>query len=707
MAPMMMSGRRRRRSSSLALRASRQLRPRAELVEPLEARLGGRRRPRESAGWLRETSSPNNSSISGKASLDKSIFLLSILSLLQLAGPASCLDGVPIRTFLERRPVQQQPQQQQQQPPHHQGSRIHFNVTSLSQHAGNQSLASLGQQLAVGQLHRTGGAYRWPLISKVSSSSSPIAENEDLQDSSIKTKLGNLSRPVEVAQQPAPMSPSNAIDFDRLMEQILQQIELKQNQREQLQYPMPTNPKVAADANNKTTMRFFRNNKTFASIVYTNSQEATQQLDPNGAGLVSVSQPRRLINCHLVDLEKHSSDVALFESKYDIKTFDIEFKEMMQLIDHCTNIARFKPLRPFQSSLKPNVAQLFAASLPDSTRISALHSGQQVGQQPQQPMPSKQQSSSHPIRPFLVVGRPATQQQQQRPPAPQPIAANSISTFQSVMSGALNQELQKLPPIQEEPGRLELPRAIQRRSFASGQRSLLDPQAAAAHHQIASNLLAKAAETGKKLVLGEVTPSPAAVDARQGGIKEALQEITSYDTTDLLAIWRGILPGTNWCGMGDRATSYNDLGFESDIDICCRAHDFCPIRLSAFSAGYGLFNWSFYTRSHCWCDQNFLDCLQRAQSPLSAVVMRFYFTIMKTTCLHDNETSIATSSLATYQQQLPQSQSRQHVYPSELTQAGSQQQQRLLLDQIRAAMPIPALRQSQVVQSKVEAKMFS
>jgi secretory phospholipase A2 len=336
------------------------------------------------------------------------------------------------------------------------------------------------------------------------SSSSLFADVEDLNDSSIKTRLGRI-KIEHLGESPH--------DFDQLIERITAETPLDElsvarpassgmqttttaaiannnQQPNELKQLQPS--KVSADPNNKTIMRFFRNNRTFASVVYTNPVQNDKRL------------PRRLINCHLVDLERHSSDVALYEAKYDIRTIDVEFRDMMQLIEACTNIART----------------------------------------PKRPGPAQQQKQTHHHQSVGAGGAPAT-------------AANS-----------------------------------------SG-----------------------------------------------GGVREAIQEISSHDSSDLLAIWRGILPGTNWCGMGDRATSYNDLGFESDIDICCRAHDFCPIRLSAFSFGYGVFNWSFYTRSHCWCDKNFLDCLRRAESPLSSVVMKFYFGIMKTTCLNDNETMNALEQL--------------------------------------------------------------
>lgn len=314
---------------------------------------------------------------------------------------------------------------------------------------------------------------------------------------------------------------------------------------------------VAADENNKTVMQFFRNNKTFASIVYTNEEQ------------------RRLLNCHLVDLERHASDVALFEARYDMSTNDIGFKEMMNLIESCTNIARQRRPNnassnsPQQPQIMPPIGIGGGALTPQRTPlvIGRAPPSKFVPTQPGNDQQQQQQSSSARTL-FPLINSPRQQQQQQ------PI--NNMDTTQSPS--------------------------------------------------------AKPSSSVK-------------IKTSTGKIKEALKEITYYDTRDLFAIWRGILPGTNWCGMGDRATSYNDLGIESDLDICCRAHDFCPIRLNAFSRGYGLFNWSFYTRSHCLCDENFLVCLKRAHTPLADVVAKFYFNIMRTTCIHDNETSTDGPSL--------------------------------------------------------------
>ncbi|KAH7638145.1 hypothetical protein HUG17_9250 [Dermatophagoides farinae] len=97
--------------------------------------------------------------------------------------------------------------------------------------------------------------------------------------------------------------------------------------------------------------------------------------------------------------------------------------------------------------------------------------------------------------------------------------------------------------------------------------------------------------------------------------------------------WRGILPGTKWCGVGDVASHYEDLGIKLDIDLCCRAHDHCPIRLKAFRTGYGVFNLSFYSRLHCDCDEDFYNCLKKSPNSYATMLGQFYFNVLRVQCL--------------------------------------------------------------------------
>lgn len=48
-------------------------------------------------------------------------------------------------------------------------------------------------------------------------------------------------------------------------------------------------------------------------------------------------------------------------------------------------------------------------------------------------------------------------------------------------------------------------------------------------------------------------------------------QMSAADNKTSSLIWNGIVPGTLWCGLGDSAKHYDDLGPRQDIDICCRA----------------------------------------------------------------------------------------------------------------------------------------
>ncbi|XP_035524241.1 group 3 secretory phospholipase A2 [Morone saxatilis] len=51
-----------------------------------------------------------------------------------------------------------------------------------------------------------------------------------------------------------------------------------------------------------------------------------------------------------------------------------------------------------------------------------------------------------------------------------------------------------------------------------------------------------------------------------------------------------IVPGTLWCGSGNKAPSYADLGVFADTDSCCREHDQCKHTILSFQSEFGVFN---------------------------------------------------------------------------------------------------------------------
>lgn len=100
----------------------------------------------------------------------------------------------------------------------------------------------------------------------------------------------------------------------------------------------------------------------------------------------------------------------------------------------------------------------------------------------------------------------------------------------------------------------------------------------------------------------------------------------------------GIIPGTKWCGTGDIAKDYYDLGIEKIVDTCCRAHDLCPVKIRAYSKKYNLTNNSLYTKSHCKCDDDLYNCLKKANSSNTAQLMgNIYFNLVQVPCLEDTK----------------------------------------------------------------------
>jgi len=71
-----------------------------------------------------------------------------------------------------------------------------------------------------------------------------------------------------------------------------------------------------------------------------------------------------------------------------------------------------------------------------------------------------------------------------------------------------------------------------------------------------------------------------------------------------------VYPGTKWCGPGDDAEDYEDLGSLIHADKCCRAHDNCPEDILPFQTKYHYFNYRPWTVTHCTCDENLFNCLK-------------------------------------------------------------------------------------------------
>ncbi|ODN01748.1 Phospholipase A2 [Orchesella cincta] len=107
---------------------------------------------------------------------------------------------------------------------------------------------------------------------------------------------------------------------------------------------------------------------------------------------------------------------------------------------------------------------------------------------------------------------------------------------------------------------------------------------------------------------------------------------SSNSTDDVSPI---VFPGTKWCGRGATARSYDDIGIYAHTDECCRDHDNCPDNILAGETKHDLVNDAAFTRSHCDCDDAFLNCL-RTDATLSKLtsskIAHIYFNILKPLC---------------------------------------------------------------------------
>jgi len=101
------------------------------------------------------------------------------------------------------------------------------------------------------------------------------------------------------------------------------------------------------------------------------------------------------------------------------------------------------------------------------------------------------------------------------------------------------------------------------------------------------------------------------------------------------SLFAGILPGTQWCGMGDQAKRYHRLGAHQEVDACCRDHDHCPLKVKTDRDRYGVTNPGVSTVSHCMCDKIFLHCLEKAAAydDTAKVVGHFFFNVFAPKCV--------------------------------------------------------------------------
>ncbi|XP_062129787.1 phospholipase A2-like [Drosophila sulfurigaster albostrigata] len=85
------------------------------------------------------------------------------------------------------------------------------------------------------------------------------------------------------------------------------------------------------------------------------------------------------------------------------------------------------------------------------------------------------------------------------------------------------------------------------------------------------------------------------------------------------------VPGTKWCGPGNTADNFDDLGIEVELDTCCRAHDNCEQRILPNEQRYGLSNIGVFPIFSCGCEAAFRQCLVMLHNMQSAALGRIYF----------------------------------------------------------------------------------
>ncbi|XP_075721417.1 uncharacterized protein LOC142764777 isoform X2 [Rhipicephalus microplus] len=93
-----------------------------------------------------------------------------------------------------------------------------------------------------------------------------------------------------------------------------------------------------------------------------------------------------------------------------------------------------------------------------------------------------------------------------------------------------------------------------------------------------------------------------------------------------------IKTGTKWCGPGNVAEHYDDLGRAREADKCCREHDHSLKSIPARQTRFGIPNPQLFTMTNCADDRKFFNCLLRANTPTAIKVGRLYFDGLKISC---------------------------------------------------------------------------
>ncbi|TSQ46654.1 Group 3 secretory phospholipase A2 [Bagarius yarrelli] len=121
-------------------------------------------------------------------------------------------------------------------------------------------------------------------------------------------------------------------------------------------------------------------------------------------------------------------------------------------------------------------------------------------------------------------------------------------------------------------------------------------------------------------------------DGKEKSKRQKTEDATS-DTHTLRRSKRGFTyPGTLWCGAGNIADNYDQLGEFAETDKCCRTHDQCPHVIHAFSSRYSFTNFKWHSISHCDCDNTLKQCLRAVNDTSSRVVGQAFFNVIESPC---------------------------------------------------------------------------
>ncbi|XP_023219933.1 phospholipase A2-like [Centruroides sculpturatus] len=108
-----------------------------------------------------------------------------------------------------------------------------------------------------------------------------------------------------------------------------------------------------------------------------------------------------------------------------------------------------------------------------------------------------------------------------------------------------------------------------------------------------------------------------------------------------------IVPGTKWCGRGDRAKNDSDLGIFKKTDSCCRQHDKCPVVINPGETKYNLTNDGVSARVSCECDQQLRQCLKTVNEEecgFPSVVGVLFFDVLRIKCINCTQTDNTSSN---------------------------------------------------------------